>query len=311
METRRIGSLDVSVVGLGCNNFGNRIDDERTREVIEAALEAGITLFDTADVYGGGRSEELIGEWIAGRRDRVVIATKFGMPLDEERQGASPEHVRRACEDSLRRLRTDHIDLYQLHRPDPQVPVEETLGALGELVEAGKVREIGHSNLSGAQIEAAEQAAGNGPRFVCAQNRWSLLDREAEAEVLPAVERNGLAFLPFYPLASGLLTGKYRADREPEPSWRIARQPAERRAEQLSQERLRRMEVLRGFAEERGHNLLELAFSWLASHGVVASVIAGATRAEQIQSNVDALGWRLEPDELREIDRITGAGPAG
>ena len=307
MQTRRIGPLEVSLVGLGCNNFGTRIDAERATQVTLAALDAGITLFDTADVYGAGRSEELLGAALAGRRDEALVASKFGWELDEERRGAHPDYVRSACEASLRRLGVDHIDLYQLHTPDPTVPVAETLGALGELVEAGKVRAIGHSNLGAAEMDEAEATARSlgGPRFVSAQERWNLLERAFEDDKLAAVERHGLAVLPFYPLASGLLTGKYRPGDDPDPSWRIATFPAERRGRELTDERLAVVEGLRAFAEVRGRSLLELACSWLASQPVVASVIAGATRPEQVAANVEAAGWRLTDDELAEVDRVT------
>jgi aryl-alcohol dehydrogenase-like predicted oxidoreductase len=310
VQTRSIGPLEVSLVGLGCNNFGRRIDADATRAVVDTALGAGITLFDTADVYGGdGRSEELLGAALRGRRDEAVIATKFGMRLDDERQGAHPAYVRQACEDSLRRLDVDHLDLYQLHRPDPDVPIEETLGALGELVQAGKVRVVGHSNLSAREMDEAEGAAATCavPRFECAQDRWNLLERDLEEETLPAIERNGLALLPYFPLASGLLTGKYRAGEEPDPGWRLATLPAERREAQLAADRLETVERLRSFAEARGHTLLELAFSWLVAHPVVASVIAGATRPEQVEANATAVGWDLSDDELAELDQLTVA----
>jgi aryl-alcohol dehydrogenase-like predicted oxidoreductase len=277
--------------------------------VVDAALEHGITLFDTADVYGGdGRSEELLGRALGSRRDEAVVATKFGMRLDEQRQGAHPDYVRRACEDSLRRLGTDRIDLYQLHAPDPEVPIAETLGALDELVRAGKVVEIGNSNFSGAQLDEAEQAArdAGGARFVVAQNHWSVLSRDVEEDVVPASERNGLVVLPYFPLASGLLTGKYRAGVDPDPSWRIAQMPEERREKLLREERLRKVAALEQVAGDRGHSLLELAFSWLAVQPVVASVIAGATRPEQVAANVAAADWELDDDTLAAVDGITG-----
>jgi aryl-alcohol dehydrogenase-like predicted oxidoreductase len=311
VETRSIGSLQVSLVGLGCNNFGGRIDADATRRVVDAAIDAGITLFDTADVYGGdGASEQLLGRAIGSRRDEVAVATKFGMELDEERRGAHPDYVSSACEASLRRLGTDHIDLYQLHQPDPDVPIEETLGALDELVRAGEVRELGHSNFGAEQMadaDAAARSAGTA-RFVCAQDHWSLLERGLEDNAWPAIERHGLALLPYFPLASGLLTGKYRADAEPDPSWRLATLPAERRDRHLAQERLATVARLEAFAVDQGHTLLELAFSWLASHAPVASVIAGATRPEQVAANAGAVSWRLSSDELAEVDRLTGRG---
>ena len=309
METRRIGDLDVSLVGLGCNNFGGRIDADQTQQVVDAALEAGITLFDTADVYGGdGASEELLGRALGSRRDQAIIATKFGMALDDRRQGAHPDYVRSACEASLRRLGVDHIDLYQLHRPDPEVPIEETLGALDELVAAGKVREIGHSNLSASQADEAEGAARRTgtARFVCAQDHWSLLARDVEDDIVQAVRRHGLAVLPFFPLASGLLTGKYTGDAEQDPSWRLNWLPEERRASFIDDQRVATVRDLEAFAGAAGHTLLELAMSWLACQTPVASVIAGATRPEQVHANARAAAWQLTADELAEVDRLTG-----
>ncbi|MFO7960563.1 MAG: aldo/keto reductase [Nitriliruptoraceae bacterium] len=309
METRHIGALEVSVVGLGCNNFGGRIDASGTQSVVDAALEVGITLFDTADVYGGGGgSEELLGRALGSHRDEVVVATKFGMELDEQRTGARPEYVHSACDASLRRLGCDHLDLYQLHRPDPEVPIEETLGALDELVTAGKVREIGHSNLSGEQADEAEAAAARTgrARFVCAQDHWSLLSDRIEDDVLPAVERHGLALLPFFPLESGLLTGKYTSGDEQDPGWRLNTLPQERREQWIDQDRLATAAALEAFAGDAGHTLLELAISWLACQRPVASVIAGATRPEQVQANSAAAGWRLTSEELAEVDRLTG-----
>ncbi|MFO7777607.1 MAG: aldo/keto reductase [Nitriliruptoraceae bacterium] len=309
METRHIGALDVSVVGLGCNNFGGRIDASQTQAVVDAALEVGITLFDTADIYGGGGgSEELLGRALGSRRDQVVVATKFGMELDPHRSGARPEYVRSACEASLRRLGCDHIDLYQLHRPDPEVPIAETLGALDELVTAGKVREIGHSNLSAEQADEAEAVAARAgtARFVCAQDHWSLLHDRIEDDVLQAVERHGLALLPYFPLESGLLTGKYTSGQEQDPGWRLNTLPQQRRADWIDEDRLATAAALEAFAHDAGHTLLELAISWLACQGPVASVIAGATRPEQVHANSAAAGWRLTREELVEVDRLTG-----
>jgi aryl-alcohol dehydrogenase-like predicted oxidoreductase len=303
MQHRQIGSLTVSLVGLGCNNFGRRIDERRTAEVVAAALDAGITLFDTADMYGDTLSEQYLGRALGGRRQGAVIATKFGWELDAERKGASPAYVRRAVEDSLRRLGTDHIDLYQLHKPDPAVPVGDTLAALDELVKAGKVREIGCSNFSAAQLREAHAAVRQGAaRFVSVQNEYSLVTREPERVVLPECERLGLAFLPFFPLSSGLLSGKYRLGKPAPAGSRIT--PDGRFSELLSEEMLRRVEALIGFAEGRGRTILELAFSWLVSRKPVASVIAGATSAEQVRANARAAGWALTPADLAEIDRI-------
>jgi aryl-alcohol dehydrogenase-like predicted oxidoreductase len=304
METRRIGSLTVSLVGLGCNNFGGRLDVDGTARVVDAALEAGINFLDTADIYGGTKSEEFLGKVLAGRRDRVVLATKFGMKVDDARKGAKPEYVRQAAEDSLRRLATDHIDLYQLHEPDPSTPIADTLAALNELVESGKVREIGCSNFSAEQIREAEAALGEGAaRFVSVQNEYSLLKRDPEPEVLPECERRGLAFLPFFPLASGLLTGKYKKGQPGPVGARLSGVSgiAGRFRTERNQEIAEKLDEL---ATRRGHTLLELAFSWLASHEAVASVIAGATSTQQVRANANAVGWKLTADDLAEIDRI-------
>lgn len=302
MQTRRIGSLTVSAVGLGCNNFGMAIDEQQTTDVVAAALDAGITLFDTADIYGGTRSEVFLGRALGARRPHAVIATKFGLPVDEHRKGAHPDYIRRAVEDSLRRLNTDRIDLYQLHKPDPSVPIADTLGALDDLVRAGKVREIGCSNFSAAQIRDAEAAARPGAaRFVSVQNQYSLLHREPEAEVLPECASRGLAFLPYFPLASGLLTGKYRKGAPAPAGTRLQMSWA---ASVMTAENFGKVEALSRFAVERGRTLLELAVSWLLAHREVASVIAGATRPEQIRANASAPGWQLTEDELEEIDRL-------
>ena len=303
LETRRIGSLEVSVVGLGCNNFGWRIDYDATAAVVDAALDAGITFFDTADIYGGTRSEEFIGRALGARRDEVVIATKFGMAVDDQRRGARPEYVKQAAEDSLRRLRTDRIDLYQLHQPDPSVPIEDTLGALNDLVRAGKVREIGCSNFSVEQLREAEAAVRPGAaRFVSVQNEYNLLHRDPERDVIPECQRLGIAFLPFFPLASGLLTGKYRRG-EPLPEGsRLA--TVERFTKTVTDRNLAIVEALLQFATLRGHTLVELAMSWLASRPTVASVIAGATSPKQVKLNAAAVNWRLTAEELAEIDAI-------
>jgi aryl-alcohol dehydrogenase-like predicted oxidoreductase len=303
MEHRKIGSLNVSVTGLGCNNFGWRLDYDHTVTVVDAALEAGINLFDTADIYGPLQSEEYLGRALQGRRDRAVLATKFGMKVDDQRQGAKPDYVRQACEDSLRRLRTDHLDLYQLHQPDPSTPIADTLGALDELVRAGKVREIGCSNFSAAQLREARDAAGEGARFVSVQNEFSLLHRDPEREVLAECERQGLAFLPFFPLAGGVLTGKYRVGQPTPANTRLSKG----NARFLNDRNLGIAEELIGFAAFRGHSLLELAFSWLLSHPAVASVIAGATTPEQVDSNVHAVGWHLTHADLAEIDKLAPA----
>jgi aryl-alcohol dehydrogenase-like predicted oxidoreductase len=304
MDNRRIGSLQVSVVGLGCNNFGMTIDEQATARVVDAALDAGINFFDTADIYGGTKSEVFLGRALGGRRERVVIATKFGMRVDATRHGARPEYVKQAAEDSLKRLGTDWIDLYQLHQPDPEVPLEDTLGALDDLVRAGKVREIGCSNFSPEQIRAARAAVhGNAAAFVSVQNEYSLLNRDAEREVLPECARLGLGFLPYFPLASGLLTGKYARGVAPPAGTRLSQSWASRF---VDDERLRKVEALTAFARSRNRSMLELAMSWLASNQAIASVIAGATSPEQVRQNAAAAEWRMTDAERAEIDRIAG-----
>jgi aryl-alcohol dehydrogenase-like predicted oxidoreductase len=309
MQTRKIGSLNVSVVGLGCNNFGGRLDADATARVVHAALDAGINFLDTADIYGGTKSEEFVGRALKGRRAEAVIATKFGGKIDDERRGARPEYVRRACDDSLRRLGIDQIDLYQLHMPDPDVPIAETLGALNELVREGKVRAIGCSNFSVEQLRAAHAAwmqppaariRGHGFRSV--QNHYSLFHRDPERDVLPECERLGLAFLPYFPLANGLLTGKYRKGRPFPDGTRLS--DAGHTSNQLSEQNLDRVEALIQFAESRGHTILDLAVSWLLSRPPVASVIAGATRPEQVQANAAAASWQMTPEDLAKIDAI-------
>lgn len=305
MDTRKIGSLDVSVVGLGCNNFGIRLDAAATERVVHAALDAGVTFFDTSDSYGGTRSEEFLGRALGARRNGVVVATKVGWEIDEQRRGAHPDYVRREVDESLRRLGTDHIDLYQLHKPDPTVPIADTLGAFDELVKAGKVREIGCSNFSVEQLREAEGAVAPGAaRFVSVQNRYSLLFREPEQGVLAECDRQGLAFLPFFPLEAGLLTGKVRRGTQvPEGSRLHEARTADRF---ITDARLEVVESLIAFAERRGHTILELAFSWLLAHGPVASVIAGAMKPEQVRANVAAAGWKPSAEDLREVDVLVG-----
>ncbi len=301
MDTRKIGSLDVSIAGLGCNNFGWRIDAATTAKVVDAAFDAGVNFFDTADIYGGGQSEEFLGRALRSRRKQAVIATKFGMKMDENRHGARPEYVMQAAEDSLRRLGTDYIDLYQLHQPDPSTPIADTLEALDRLVRAGKVREIGCSNFSAAQLREAAAAVKQGrARFVSVQNEYSLLHRDPEAEVIPECERLGVAFIPYFPLASGLLTGKYRRGQPPPPG---SRGQAGFGPKVFTDRNLEIAERLTAFAESRGHTLLELAVSWLLAQPTVASVIAGATSPEQVKANAAATGWKLSADEFAEVDR--------
>jgi aryl-alcohol dehydrogenase-like predicted oxidoreductase len=307
METRAIGSLKVSLVGLGCNNFGMRCDEARSTAVVHAALDAGITFFDTADVYGGTLSEQFLGRALAGRRDEVVIATKFGMPLGGEGEGgASASWIERAAEGSLRRLGTDHIDLYQQHVPDDSIPVDETLEALDRLVTAGKVRQIGNSNFSADQIDAAAAMAQEHgwARFVSAQNQFSLLRTGVQREVLPACIRNDLALLPYFPLASGLLTGKYRRDAPPAAGTRLAGMPQDRASQVLSERNFDLVEQLDAYAVDRGHTILELAFAWLAAQPNLASVIAGATSPDQVRANTTAVDWTLSTDETAAVDQL-------
>jgi aryl-alcohol dehydrogenase-like predicted oxidoreductase len=312
MTYRRLGDsgLVVSVVGLGCNNFGRRLDLDGTREVVDAALDAGITLFDTADIYGTphGRSEEYLGAALKGRRDEVVLATKFGMDmhgLNGNDFGArgSRRYVVRAAEASLRRLETDHIDLYQMHAPDPATPIDETLAALDDLVRSGKVRYLGNSNFAGWQIADADwtaRAAGRTP-FVSAQNRYSLLQRGVEAEVVPACERFGLGLLPFFPLDSGLLSGKYHRGRPPAAGTRLS---LDRYREVYEGADWDRIEALTAFGAERGHGLLDVAIAGLAARPAVSSVIAGATTAEQVQANVAAGAWQLSTEDIAALDAV-------
>ncbi|HEX9107238.1 MAG TPA: aldo/keto reductase [Longimicrobiales bacterium] len=315
METRRIGSLQVTALGLGCTNFGKRTDEATSAAIVRAALDEGIRFFDTADTYGWTRGEEYLGRALRGVRQDVLVATKFGQTIDAERGGARPEYVLRAVEDSLRRLGTDYIDLYQLHLPDPTVPLAETMGALQELVRAGTVREIGCSNFSAAELleaEAAARVAGRADeaaapgaataRFVSVQNEYSLLAREPEREVFPACQRLGLAFIPYFPLAAGLLTGKFRRGQPAPAGTRAGTGTA---TERRTPEALDAVEALIAFAEARGHTLLELALSWLLRPGIpLASVIAGAMTPEQLRANVAAARWRLDAEELAEVDRL-------
>ncbi len=312
MEIRNLGQsgLRVSAIGLGCNNFGGRIDDDATRAVIHQALDLGITLFDTADTYGNrGGSETLIGQILGDERKRIVLATKFGMPMDDVgvKVGGSRRYIMQAVEDSLRRLRTDWFDLYQMHQPDPRTPIEETLRALDDLVRQGKVRYIGCSNFPAWQMVEAQWTAkaNNLHAFVSCQDEYSLLVRHVvEPQLKPAMLQYGMGLLPFFPLASGLLTGKYRRNVAVPSGTRFA--GTQRLADRyLTDRNWVIAEQLGDFAEQRGHTLLELAFSWLLAQAPVASVIAGATRPEQLEQNVKAGGWKLSAEELAEIDRIT------
>jgi len=308
MEKRRIGTLEVSLVGLGCNNFGWRVDAARTERIVHAALHAGINFFDTADIYGGTKSEEFLGRAVAGRRSEAVIATKFGMAVDEKRRGARPDYIRRALEDSLRRLRIDRIDLYQLHQPDPSVPIADTLEALDGLVRAGKVGEIGASNFSASQIRQSHAAARSGAaRFVSLQNEYSLLHRDPERGVLAECVERDIAFLPYFPLASGLLSGKYRKDQPAPRNTRLT--SGGRFSGRLEGPNMDLVELLAQFAVTRGHTLLELAISWLAAQPAVASIIPGATSPEQVRANAAAAGWRLSQDELAAVNTIVPPAP--
>lgn len=300
MREVRLGSSGpvVSAVGLGCNNFGRRIDEARTREVVQAALDAGITMFDTAEMYSDGVSEEFLGRALGARRDEVMVATKFGWDQDRTSpSGGSAPYIRNAIEGSLRRLGTDHVDLYQYHRPDGVTPIEETLGTLAELVREGKVRYIGSSNFTGALVREADVLARERgfERFVSAQNHYSWLHREPEEELVPALEELGIGLIPFFPLANGLLTGKYRRG---EPS------PAGTRLEgELPEddETWDRVEALEAFAGARGLTLLDVAIGGLAAMPTVSSVIAGATSPEQVRANVAAGEWVPSAEELAEL----------
>jgi len=313
MRYRRLGSsgLVVSVVGVGCNSFGVNTDLDAATAVVDAALDAGITLFDTADLYGDppGRSEEVLGGALRGRRDDVVIATKFGMSVgdlngaDFGARGAR-RYLTRAVEGSLRRLGTDYIDLYQFHEPDPGTPIEETLSALDDLVRAGKVRYVGHSNFSGWQIADADWTArtrGHSP-FISAQDHYNLLKRDIEADVVPACQRFGLGLLPYFPLAGGLLTGKYRRYEEAPPGSRMSRP---RNAARLANAPWDTIEALGKFAQDRDLTLLDVALGWLAAQPTVTSVIAGARTAEQVRANVAAGGWEPSRTDAAILDEIT------
>jgi aryl-alcohol dehydrogenase-like predicted oxidoreductase len=315
MRYRSLGTsgLVVSVAGLGGNNFGRRLDVGATRAVVDAAMDAGITLIDTADIYGSGRSEESLGEVLAGRRDQVVLATKFGQrnvdlgygPAAGAKGGRG--YIMRAVEQSLRRLRTDYIDLYQIHTPDPATPIEETLAALTELVARGMVRYLGHSNFAGWQLAEAVGAARQlgTAGFVSAQNHWSLLERGAEAEVVPAARHYGLGVLPYFPLANGLLTGKVRRGVPPPEGSRLAGRP-----DYITEDKLDRAEALIGWAQRHGVTVLDVAVGGLAAQPGCSSVIAGATSPEQVKANAQAASWVPAADELADLDRLV-PGPSG
>ena len=297
------GGPSVSVVGLGCNNFGGRVDLEGTRAVVDAALDEGVTLFDTADVYGnGGGSEDLLGRVLEGRRDHVVLATKFGNDMGDGTQArGSRGYIRKAIDASLRRLRADYVDLYQYHRADGITPYEETFGALDELVREGKVRHVGHSNFEARTVEEIDSLAKRHgwARPVSSQNQYSLLRREAEAELLPTCDRLGIGVLPYFPLASGLLTGKYRRGEARPEGTRLSN-----RDEVFSDETFDRIEALERFGSERGVDLLTVAISGLLGQPAVASVIAGATKPEQVRANVAAAAWEPSPDDVAALNQL-------
>ena len=311
MEIRNLGrsGLRVSLVGLGCNNFGGRTGIEESRAVIHAALDHGVTLFDTADIYGNrGGSEIALGQWLGARRKDIVLASKFGMAMDDagRKVGGSRQYIMQAVEDSLRRLKTDWIDLYQFHRPDPRTPIDETLRALDDLITQGKVRYIGCSNMAAWSVVDAQWTAElrGFSRFICAQDEYSALHRAPETDLIPALRAKGMGLLPYYPLASGLLSGKYVKGAAPSGDTRFGKD-ARTRDRYLTEENWSRVEKLDAFVKARGRTLLEFAFSWLAAQDVVGSVIAGATKPEQIAANVAAAGWKMTPDELAEVDRLT------
>ncbi|MGW4940487.1 aldo/keto reductase [Actinoplanes sp. NPDC004185] len=316
MTYRRLGTsgLVVSVVGIGCNNFGRKLDVDGTRAVVDAALDAGITLFDTADIYGTphGSSEECLGAALKGRRDEVVLATKFGMDMEglngaDHGARGSRSYIIRAVEASLRRLGTDHIDLYQIHTPDEATPIEETLSALDDLVRSGKVRYLGNSNFAGWQIADADwtaRTAGLTP-FISAQNQYSLLHREVEDEVVPACEQFGLGLLPFFPLDSGLLSGKYQRGTPPPEGTRLAQERYQRWLDGADWDTI---EALTAYGKERGHSLLDVAIAGLAAQPAVTSVIAGATTPDQVRANAAAGQWRLTADDVAALDRILTPG---
>jgi aryl-alcohol dehydrogenase-like predicted oxidoreductase len=310
MEKRQLGKsgIEVSVVGLGCNNFG-ALPVEASKRVVDKAIEMGITLFDTADVYGNrGGSESQLGEILGGRRKDIVLATKFAMPMDDAgvKSGASAAYIRQACEDSLKRLKTDWIDLYQQHRPDPKTPIEETLRALDDLMKSGKVRAIGCSNMPADQLAAAHTTSRSLglAAYVTAQDEYSLLVRGVETALVPTLEQEGMGLLPYFPLASGLLTGKYEQGKDIPAGTRYARMG--RFGERyMTQENWRIVDELTAFAKAKGHTLLELAFAWLIAHPRLSSVIAGATRPEQVEQNVTAAAWKFGTSEVAEVNRLT------
>lgn len=308
MQMRRIGELEVSVVGLGCNNFGMRIDADQTKMVVDAALDCGINYFDTAESYGYGSSEELLGRALGNRRSEVVIASKWGhtSSMNDGERGGAPDQIRRRLDDSLRRLGTDYIDHYQLHRPDPDTPHAETLGCLGELRAEGKIREIGCSHFSAAELDAAQTAAGEQgiAPYPSVQNHYSLLTRDPEADgVFEACERLGIAFVPYFPLESGLLTGKYRLGQARPEGSRLEKW-GERAAPFIDDDKLVKVEHLIEWVDGRGISLLDLAIGWQTSNPLIASVIAGATRPDQVEANVRSAATVVTEADRSEIDAL-------
>lgn len=305
MERRNIGGeggLEVSMVGLGCNSFGRRIDEKETHAVLDAAIEAGIDFLDTAETYGDGKSEVYMGSGLKGKRNKVFLATKFGLPTSRatDKKKGSPENIRATIDQSLIRLQTDRVDLFQQHRPDPETPIVETLGALEDLVGAGKIRYYGCSYLSGVQMQTAvDEAKRAGLKgFVTAQNAWSLLDRGVEADLIPVCETHGVVMLPYYPIAKGLLTGKYKRGHAAPEGSRLTDDPDFVNAD------FDLLENLEGYALDHGYDLLTLAISWLGAQPVIASIISGASRPEQMATNAAAVRWKMSAENLKEIDAI-------
>jgi len=310
MLERPLGATDVrvSALGLGCNNFGVRTDLPQARNIVAAALDAGITFFDTADVYGlRGGSETILGEVLGPRRKDIFLVSKFGVAMDDEGKlkGGSARYVASAIEASLKRLKTDWIDLYYYHRPDPTIPIEETLRALDALIAQGKVRYVGCSNMSAAQLAESQRIAReNGlHRFIVAQDQYNLLSRQIEADIIPAIETHRLALIPYFPLASGMLTGKYQPGAAVPPGTRMSYKRYSDRF--LNDDNFRIVEKLRAFCAERNRSLIELAFGWLLSKPVIGCVIAGASTPEQVHQNVAAIGWQLSDAEMAEVDRLS------
>jgi aryl-alcohol dehydrogenase-like predicted oxidoreductase len=305
MEKRNIGGvggLEVSLVGLGCNAFGRRVDEEGTHTVMDAAIDAGVDFFDTAETYGDGNSEVFMGSGLKGKRDQVFLATKFGMPASHVvgKKKGSPENIRFTADQALTRLRTDCIDLFQQHRPDPETPIAETLGGLEDLVTAGKIRYYGCSYYTGAQMqEAVDEAKRTESKgFVTAQNAWNMLDRSIESDLIPVCNANNITMLPYYPIAKGLLTGKYKRNSAAPKGSRLVDDP------DFANANFDLLENLENYAQDHGYDLLTLAFSWLGAQPVIASIITGASKPEQMAANAAAARWKLTPENLQEIDAL-------